>query len=892
MFDVQQIKNSAHYSPNKVLFKLLNSQEDGLTYQEVEKRQEYKNKLFETKSPTALELFLRQFNRMTFILFVAAAIAFLIGHYVDAIGITLAALLAMFFGFIQEYKAEEKLKFLYSLTKPKAKVLREKKVQIVDSEEIVIGDIILVSGGELIPADCKILEGDNLLADQAVLTGESLAVQKSSIEIIEKEKDIAERSNILYAGSYLLKGDAKAIVIATGKYSEFGKISHALSTIKQEPSQLSHDLEKLGNLLVKISLFFVVLIFLLGLVRKMELTDLLITSILLFVAAVPEGLPTVLAITLAYGVSRLAKENAIVRKLSALSTVAKVSVICADKTGTLTLNRLKLVKAFVSFKDFEDLDSQTTKADKSLFFLVEKALLSTNIFLEHKKHAAKEEVKEVNVAASAFGDPLEVAIADFYLKAGGEKTIFKKHFAVAEFPFDFKRRYSCFVRKSGNKLIAYLKGAPEEILANCSYYLDENFKIKKLDKTTLLKLEEKIKSYSLNAIRTIAVAYSVQKAKKSYSAEECAKNLIFVGFLGFFDPPVEGIQQTVENAKKANIVVIMITGDSPDTALAVAQQIGIIDISKPAKAVLGKELEHLSDNLIVSTLLNSRVCARATPEHKLKIVNAFQKHGYIVALTGDGVNDAPALKKADVSFAIGKGGTDVAKSVSDIILVDNNLRTILRAVEYGRATFENIRAFVSFQLTTNISALFLMFFSQLLNFGALFKPLQILWINVIMDGPPALALGLEKPKEDILFRPPTSKKEPIIERKTLIGMILHSLFFVISCLFVFWLYSSTFDSSKALSAVFNLFVLFQLANALTVHTPNPFLKDLFSNKYLLFALMGVLILHLSIFEIDFLREFFGVQKLLLFDWFIAILFLLLFFLYSDLIKIIKNSLLS
>ncbi|MEM3362475.1 MAG: cation-transporting P-type ATPase [Candidatus Anstonellaceae archaeon] len=894
MFDIEQIKNSAHFIENKTLFKLLNSSPKGLSDEEVKKREKYKNKIFELKTPSAFFIFLRQFNKMTFILLLAALIAFLIGHSLDAIGITLAAILAMFFGFIQEYKAEEQLKFLYSLTKPKAKVLRDGKIQIIDAEEIVVGDIVLLTGGELIPADCKIIEGDNLLVNQAVLTGESEAVEKVSTQIIQKDIDIAERSNILYAGCFLLKGDAKAIVIATGKYSEFGKIANSLTSIEQQSSQLAQDLERLGSFLVRSSLFFVSLIFILGIIRKTELIDLLITSVLLFVAAVPEGLPTVLAITLAYGVRRLAKENAIVRKLSALSTIAKVSVICADKTGTLTLNKLKLVRVFSGFKDFEclNLNLKNLEQKERLIFIIKYALLSCNIFLDknHSVYLKNSNNKGQNLTLNpTLGDPLEIAIAEFYFKlTQTNKNIFKENLAIAEFPFDFKRRYSCFIRKSNKNIIAYFKGAPEEILAKCDYYLDRDFKVKKLDKITLIKLEEQLKSYSLQSIRTIAVAYSIQKPRKSYTPESCFNKLVFVGFLGFFDPPVEGIHQTIEIAKKANLVVIMVTGDSPQTAMAVAKEIGIIDHS--IYPVLGKDLENLNSKQIVSNLLKSRVCARATPEHKLKIVKAFQEHGYVVALTGDGVNDAPALKKADVSFAIGQGGTDVAKSVSDVILVDNNLRTIIRAIEYGRATFENIRAFVSFQVTTNISALFLMFFSQLFNFGLLFKPLQLLWINMVMDGPPALALGLEKPKEDILNRPVIKKNEPILDKSTVFVMLSHSLFFVFSCLLIFWFYSSLFSEQRAVSQVFNVFVLFQLANAIVVHTPNPFLKDLLSNRYLVVALIFILILHILIFQIDFLREFFGVVPLSLFDWFVSIVFLLSFFLYSDIIKLIKLNL--
>jgi len=876
MFDVNHITQNAHALSNQELFSLLNTSLSGLSKAEVEKRKEhYSNNIFKIQPISPISLFLKQFNKMTALLFIAAFLAFLFNHFFDALGIIIAAFLAMFFGFLQEYKAEEKLNLLYDLSVPKSKVIRENKLELINSNEIVIGDIIVLNEGDIIPADCKIIKGERILSNQAILSGESYPAEKSAKEKIPLNVALVERENMLYAGCYLIKGNATCLVVGPGKYSEFGKIANLIGSITKE-SNLSKNIEELANFLVRLALFFLFFFFVLGLWFGLDLKDLVLGTILLFVAAVPEGLPTVLTITLAFGVERMAKSNAIVRKLGAIESIGRINIICTDKTGTLTKNELKLIEIYSCMTAYTDL--KKIKLNPKI-----KKILEIGILASPDSLAKKEESK------SSGSDPLEEAILDFALKKGIQPNlIYSKNPTLSEFPFDPKHKLSFFVRKniSTNSNYIFLKGSPEEVLKRSAFYLDSNLKEKKLSKEKILELGQIIRHYSIQAIRVVGLAY--KKTNLKSCEVDKIDNLVFVGFLGFFDEPVEGVSHTIQLAKESNLQIIMLTGDLPYTAKAVAYKIGLID-DLEMEVPLGSDLEKLDDKQICSLLLKSKICARATPEDKFKIVSAFQKNGYIVGLTGDGANDAPALKQADVGIAMGIGGTDIARSVSDIILTDNNLRTIIKAIEYSRSVFENIKSFLSFQLTTNISLLFLSFIFELLNGGLIFKPLQILWINLIMDGPPALALGIQKRGEEILKKPSKYfSKKNLVDKKVIFNILISSLFMIVSSLVLFFFYKES-SPQKLVTLIFNIFVLLQILNAFVVSSESSFFSNLFKNKYLLLATLLVVLIHLLIMFYAEIAKHFYITMLDLNDWLISLAICFAFIIYSDLSKFLFKS---
>ena len=874
MFDVNHITQKAHSLSNQELFNLLNTSPSGLSSSEVEKRKAlYSNNIFKIQPINPLSLFLKQFNKMTALLFIAAFLAFLFNHFFDAVGILFAALLAMFFGFLQEYKAEEKLNLLYNLSVPKSKVIRENKLALINSNEIVIGDIIVLNEGDIIPADCKIIKGERILSNQAILSGESYPAEKSAKEKIPQNTPLAERENMLYAGCYVLKGNATCVVVGPGKYSEFGKIANLIGTINKE-STLSKNIEELASFLVRLTLFFLFFFFVLGLWFNLDLKDLVLGTILLFVAAIPEGLPTVLTITLAFGVERMAKSNAIVRKLAAIESIGRLNVICTDKTGTLTKNELKLIEIYSCMSAYSQL--KTTKLNQKI-----KKILEAGILASPDSLARKEKDK------SSGSDPLEEAILDFSLKKGVQAEIlYLKNPTIVEFPFDPKYKLSFFVRRNiqNNTTYVFLKGSPEEVLKRSNFYLDGSLKEKRLDKKTILQLEEVVRHYSIQAIRIIGVAY--KKTNLKNVGLDKINDLVFVGFLGFFDEPVENVYQTIKTAKDSNIEIIMLTGDLPYTAKAVGYKIGLID-SLDVPVPIGSELEKLDDKQICSLLLKSKICARTTPEDKFRIVSAFQKNGYIVGLTGDGANDAPALKQADVGIAMGIGGTDIARSVSDIILTDNNLKTILKAMEYSRSVFENIKSFISFQITTNISLLSLSFIFELLNAGLIFKPLQILWINLIMDGPPALALGVQKRQEDLLKKPPSYFSKNIVDKKVIFNIMVGSLFMIVSSVVLFFFYKEN-SPEKLATIIFNVFVLLQILNAFVVSSQSYFFSNIFKNKYLLGATILVFIIHLLILFYPETGKYFSITSLDLLDWAISLAVCFAFIAYSDIIKFLSK----
>lgn len=867
---IEQIRQCAHSCKENDLINSLQSSRKGLSSKQAQDAlRKFGHNLPSSKNEDGLlQILLRQFNALTFLLIFAAIIAFFIGHTPDAVGISAAALLSIIFGFTQEYKADMALKELYKMAMPCSKALRDGKIGEVQSSLLVPGDIVLLSAGDLIPADCRILDGAQVSVDQSALTGESDHVHKRPGQVLQK-LPLAERPNILYSGTLMMKGDATAIVFATGDYSEFGSIASKLAQVGEQQAPLSKYLEELGTKISKASIFAVAVFFILGVFRGEPITQMLIVAISLFVAAVPEGLPTVLAITLALGVGRMAAQKAIVRKMQSVETMGSVNIVCTDKTGTLTENRMQVSKIFAAGQDFAAGEFGSSKAAKNALL---SAALCSNASVRISKSGEVEQ---------ALGDGTEIAVM-LACHNSGINPHSRTQKAIASFAFDHERKRSSAVISSNSQILSYAKGAPEIIFQRCTHILGSDMRVRPLGEKDKEIILQKMEEYSADALRLIAVAYKKMPKKSNYLAKEAESNLVWAGLLGLIDPPRKEVAGALELCQKAGIRVIMLTGDSAQTARAIASRLKIL--ASGSKIILGDEINSLSSGQLAERLKSVSVCARATPEHKFRIVKALQQCGHVVALTGDGVNDAPSIKKADVGIAMGIGGTDVARGAADIVLTDNNFATLVNAIRIGRSIFENIRSFVSYQLTTNVSALSLMFISPVLGMPLPLLPLHILWINVLMDGPPALSLGAEPPAKDIMLRPPRKSSEPFLSKKMVFSIFFAAITMTLITLGIFSFYLKN-EPYKAITMAFSTFVFLQLANSLNCRsrTLSAF-EMVLSNKWLVFAISVCLIMQLSIVQLGFFEQFFSTSPLDLRDWMLALACSALLLIIGDIYK--------
>jgi Ca2+-transporting ATPase len=834
------------------------------------------------------------------LLIIAAAVAWAIGHSTDAIGILLAVALSVGFGFAQEYKAEEALGALQKLAAPKAKVLREGKEIEVPASEVVPGDIIVLREGDLVPADARLLKGCQLRVDQSLLSGESIPVEKNGEwqESCKKSIPVFERANIAYAGTQVVWGGGKAVVYSSGISTEFGKIAKSLAEVKQEPTPLQKKLEELGGKIGKAAIGICAIFFIVGVIRGEPAAQMLLSAVALAVAAIPEGLPTILAITLGLGVQRMAAKKALIRKLQAVETLGSATVICTDKTGTLTANKISVVKANLHGIEYifkggpYDLSPAPEREDGKKIDGYEKKLISSGLEAAVLCNEASV-LKEKGSSIAGFqGDPTEGALLIAAIKAGIDIQKLKESKPkIAEISFDYDRKMMTQVRRDGKKYIAYSKGAPEKILQRCSM-ISTPSGVKPLSPKMRSEILRVIHSYSKQALRTIALAKKEVKAKdiekyknsKSIEPEKLENNLVWIGIIGMMDPPRQEVAEVVHLCKQAGIRVIMITGDSPATAEVIACQIGILDENeckdeakggKRELVISGEELEKLGKKELEERLRYIKVLARATPEHKFLVVRTLQKMGEVVAVTGDGVNDAPSIKAADIGVAMGLGGTDVARGAADMVLTDNNFSSLVHAIEAGRSIYENIRSFVRFQLTTNIAALSLMFTSPLIGLGLPLMPLQILWINIIMDGPPALALGVEPPRDDAMNRPPRPKNAPFVSKKFALNIAMSGFLMFLLTLFIYANYHQSWDAdvaAKAGTMAFVVFVILQLVNAFNCRSSKMSAwHNLTANRWLLLAAGISLILQIAIIYMPPLQAMFKTVGLDIIDWGIVVL---------------------
>ena len=784
------------------LLKKYESSENGLSKSEVTKRQNKYglNKIAEKKPTPLIILFFTQFvDILIGLLLVAAVAAYAIGDVIDACVIILAVLLNVIMGFIQEYRSQKAVESLKNLIVKTAVVKRENEIIEINSEELTVGDIVFIEEGDKVPADLILIDANEVSCDESNLTGESEAVKK-------------ELKDEVYMDSNILSGNAAGIVKAIGMKTQIGEIAEVVQE-EDEDTPLKIKVGKLGKTLSIIAIIVCIAIFILELSKGIPLVETFMTSVSLAVAAIPEGLPAVLTLTLALGMSEMAKSNAIVRKLLSVETLGSCTIICSDKTGTLTENRMTVV------------DSYFTNEDKTLMI----GKLCNNAKINNE---------------NIIGDQTDGAILKFCQSNEIELE------RLDEIPLDSNRKMMTTIHSLNNENnIVLTKGAPEIVLGKCKY-IDNNGSIEIIDAKIKETIVKKIDEMSGNALRVIGCAYKIG------DETPLEENLIFTGLLGLIDPPKKDAKKAVSDCIKAGIKVKMITGDYEKTASAIAKDLGILT---DGKVITGSELEKLTPEEYLKISHDIQVYARVKPAQKMRIVEALKSSNEIVAMTGDGVNDAPALKKASIGVAMGDG-TEVAKESADMILQNNDFATIVQAIREGRKIYDNIKRFVKFQVSTNVGAILTIVGTSLLNLPLPFNPVQLLWLNIVMDGPPAQTLGIEGPEKDLMERPPETGD--ILTRKTMLEILISGIVMAIGTIAVFsYELSINAGERKAMTVAFTLFVMYQLFNAY-----NRKADSYEKSTYLYMAIILSFALQLIIIYIPQLQIIFRTTSIDLIDW--------------------------
>lgn len=822
----------------------------GLTNAEVEKKlKEYGlNILEKRKKISSLKIFLEQFNDfIIWVLIAATALSFFMGEKADAITIVIIVIMNAVLGFIQEYKTEKSLEALKSLAAPTAKVIRNEQVKVINAELLVPEDLIILESGDRVPADCIILEGNSILVDESLLTGESIGV----------EKTCEGKSNNIYMGTIILKGKGLAKVVKTGMRTEMGKIANMLDSIETEKSPLKQKLAFLGKVMVVICIAICIVVTLMGIVRGQDKYQMFLLGVSLAVAAIPEGMPAIVTVALALGVSRMLKRNALIRKLPAVETLGCTSIICSDKTGTLTQNNMTVEKIF-----YNNIMTEINKANQVNLDILKKAFVYCNDCGYDFKQNKFEKV--------LLGDPTETAlIKAFFKDSKSLKDFLNRTNRIHEIPFDSTRKMmSVIVEESGRKR-CYVKGAPERIIERCKYILIDN-KVVPFNLEYKRKVVTQVEQMSYNALRCIAAAYKDDNVVKGNGLEE---NLIFIGVAGMKDPPRTEAKEAVLKCKMAGIRPVMITGDHKNTAYAIAKELGIC--KNEDEVMVGEEIDKLSEKELISRINKLSVFARVSPKHKLRIVKAFKKKNNIVAMTGDGVNDAPAVKEADIGVSMGISGTDVTKEASSMILLDDNFATIVAAIEEGRIIYDNIRKFIRYLLSCNLGEVLTMFLASLFYLDTPLLPIQILFVNLATDGLPAIALGVDPPDSDIMLRRPRGKNESVFARGLKEKILLRGSLIGVCTVLAFLsgkYYGMNLQTCRTLAL--GTLVMSQLIHVFECRSESHSIFEikLFTNIYLVGAVLVSISMLLSIIYIPFLQGVFHTVPLNLAQWVIIMFF--------------------
>ncbi len=867
------------FNVGEVARKLRTNIERGLSKEEAENRRNKHgpNKLEEKKKENILIRFIKEFKDfMIIILIIAAIISAVVSYmqgqndYIDSIIIIAIVVLNAIMGLVQEAKAEKSLEALKDMSAPVAKVRRDGRILTIKGTEVVPGDIVLLEAGNYVPADCRLINSYNLKVEESSLTGETVPVTKDAEVLLDSKTPIGDTLNMAFANTIVVNGHAEAIVTETGMNTKVGQIAKMIITNEAPETPIQRKLGEVGKTLGIACLCICAFIFVIGILKKIEPVEMFMTSVGLAVAAIPEGLPAIVTIMLSIGVTRMAKKNSIVRKLPAVETLGSSSVICSDKTGTLTQNKMKVTKIM-------DLKGESLDIQKNL--ILELGTMCTDV---------EEDV----------GEATELAIINAAREQGKYKErLYQKFTRINDIPFDSDRKMMSTIHKIGSEIIdlsthsdewnnesnlignthdnmysnsnlnnettknsnssdlkildlihnsndkflCITKGAPEVILKNCSkYYLNGQINI--LNDESIRKIEKINSAMAENALRVIAVAYSsMPRLPTNIDSESLERNLTFVGLIGMIDPPREGVKEAVQSCKKAGIKTVMITGDHILTAKAIAKELGILGNND--LAITGKELDKISKSELEKNISKYSVFARVSPEHKVRIVEAFQKTGAVVAMTGDGVNDAPALKKADIGIAMGKNGTDVAKNAADMILADDNFVTIVEAVKQGRNIFDNIKKAVHFLISTNIGEIVTIFMGLLLGLKSPLLAIQLLWINLVTDSLPAIAIGLESPDKNIMNQKPRNSRKGIFADGLWSKIILEGIMLGMLTLVAFSVGNNLYGLEVGRTMAFVAMAMLELVHSFNVKSEESIFKvGILENKYLIGAfILGTLL---------------------------------------------------
>lgn len=939
--------------PEEVL-KDLRVEEDGLSSKEAAQRLEHfgPNQLVEAARPGFWHMLWAQLNNfVVMLLLVAALVSGVIGwneythtgevaEFVEAGAILMIVVLNAILGIVQEGKAEEALASLKKMAAPEAQVLRDGRRVSIPSHELVPGDIVYLEAGNYVPADVRLIEAINLRVEEASLTGESLPVQKNASVLLEKDVPLGDRKNTAFMGTTISYGRGRGVVIDTGMQTQLGLIAEMLSTVETEETPLQKRLDELGKTLSILSLFLVAIVFIVAIINYTdfgmlfsapveyfaefgkELTESFIIAISLAIAAVPEGLPAVVTISLALGMREMVRRHALIRKLSSVETLGSATTICSDKTGTLTQNEMTVTQLWVD-GNFVDIsgkgyvpDGTFSVDERQIDFKNYPAVLTTLWLgvLNNDAFIEKTGESEDKATYRVVGDPTEGALLVAAAKAGGLSGELEKAYPrESEIPFDSERKRMITINdvdvpkvedlspftdeRYKNWDIITVKGAPDMVLNLCTQYQDMDDNVQPMSESARNRILAANDSMTKNALRVLAVAYRLEQdvPDEGAPAEELERDLVFVGLLGMIDPARHEVSPALEIAKKAGIRTIMITGDFPNTAKAIAEDIGLM---RPGKKVLtGNDLDQISDDDLVDEIEETDVFARVSPEHKMRIVDALQANGEVVAMTGDGVNDAPAIKRSDIGVAMGITGTDVAKETADMVLTNDNYASIVSAVEQGRVIYGNIRKFVFFLLSSNAAEIMIIFLATLAGLPAPLTAIQLLWLNLVTDGAPALALAMEKGDPDIMERKPRPKDEPIIHGPMRLGIIIQTITQTTAVLTAFalgllWhLEAGAFvpagenpityllqhdwrgvDVQTAETMAFITLSLAELFRAYTVRSEKAslFKIGIFSNKYMQYAVAFSIILIILVVNVPFLQPIFNTHFLNLTEWGVVI----------------------
>jgi len=921
----------------------LKVEDSGLTSAEAKRRLEHygPNQLTEAPRPTFLQMLWEQLNNFVVILLiVASVISALLGDYVEAAAIMAIVVLNAVLGIVQERRAEEALAALKKLAAPDAQVIHDGRRQSIPAYELVPGDIVFLEAGNFVPADIRLLEAINLRIEEASLTGESLPVQKNAASVLDKNLPLGDRKNTAFMGTLVSYGRGRGVVTSTGMYTQLGLIATMLQSVETEETPLQRRLDQLGKSLSVVALFLVAIVFIVALINYTDtkelfvrplgyvqeyapdITEVFIIAISLAIAAVPEGLPAVVTISLALGMREMIKRHALIRKLSSVETLGSATVICSDKTGTLTQNEMTVTRMWV--------DGQFIKVTGTGYipngdFLIDGKKIDvrdypaalTALWLGLLNNDAEIEItgeSEKNKTYRIVGDPTEGALVVAAAKAGAIHVDIKEAYPREnEVPFDSERKRMITIHdvrepraqdpspfddeQLKNWDVIAVKGAPDVVLELCTQYQAMDDKPGLLDDAGRQRLLAANDAMTKDALRVLGVAYRVTKDvpdnPENIVTEELEQELVFVGLIGMIDPPRTEVKSALEHAREAGIRTVMITGDYPNTARAIAESIGMLKQGR--RVMTGAQLDATNDEELKNVIENTAVFARVSPEHKMRIVDALQANDEIVAMTGDGVNDAPAIKRADIGIAMGITGTDVAKETADMVLTDDNYASIVSAVEQGRVIYSNIRKFVFFLLSSNLAEIMIIFLATLAGLPAPLTAIQLLWLNLITDGAPALALAVEKGDPDIMQQLPRSKSEPIVNRSMTVGLVVQTIAQTGAVLIAFALGLSwhleagasvignpityllehdwrNVDVQTAETMAFVTLSLAELFRAYTVRSERAsiFQIGVFSNRYMQYAVGLSIALLLLVVNLPFLQPIFNTHPLSTREWTVVV----------------------